>query len=62
MAHVQLYDFAAIPMANSTLSTTTDERVTLTYDDDLTDSVTFSLDRTNVPRRRRCTLPYRISG
>ena len=47
---VQLHDFASDPDGEFDVVYRDDERVTLTYDDDLTDSVTVSLDRTNVPR------------
>ena len=48
--YVQLYGFADDPDGEFDVVYGDDERVTLTYDDDLTGSVTFSLDRTNVPR------------
>ena len=51
--YVQLYDFDGETSDTFDLvyeASTSTERITLTYDDDLTDSVTFSLDRANVPQ------------
>ena len=48
--YVQLYNFNGITTDTFDVVYNDEDRVTLTYDDDLTDSVTFSLDRANVPQ------------
>ena len=51
--YVQMYDFDGETSDTFDLvyeASTSTESITLTYDDDLTDSVTFSLDRANVPQ------------